>query len=46
MRAILVDDETDGIRALQKMLERHCPDIEIVATCCNAGSAAQKNSGS
>jgi two-component system LytT family response regulator len=42
MRAILVDDETDGIRTLQKMLERHCPDIEIVATCCNAGSAAQK----
>jgi two-component system LytT family response regulator len=42
MQAILVDDEPDGIRTLQKMLERHCPDIEVIATCSNAAMAAQK----
>jgi hypothetical protein len=25
MKAILVDDEPDGIRTLAKMLERYCP---------------------
>ena len=25
MKAILVDDEPDGIRTLKKMLELHCP---------------------
>ena len=42
MRAILVDDEPDGIRTLQKLLELHCPDVEIVATCANAKAAEQK----
>lgn len=42
MKAILVDDEPDGIRALQKMLEKHCPQINIVATCSNAIAAKQK----
>jgi two-component system LytT family response regulator len=42
MLAILVDDEPDGIRALQKMLERHCPNMQVVATCSNASEAKQK----
>ncbi len=42
MQAILVDDEPDGIRTLQKMLERHCTDITVIATCSNAAMAAQK----
>jgi two-component system LytT family response regulator len=42
MQAILVDDEPDGIRTLQKMLELHCPQVQIVATCSNAGVAKQK----
>jgi two-component system LytT family response regulator len=39
MKAILVDDEPDGIRTLQKMLERHCPHVQIAATCSGAAAA-------
>lgn len=42
MKAIIVDDEADGIRTLQKMLERHCPQVEIVATSSNAITAKQQ----
>jgi two-component system LytT family response regulator len=42
MRAILVDDEPDGIRTLKKMLELHCPEVDIVATCPNAAVAKEK----
>ena len=36
MKAILVDDEPDGIRTLQKMLQLHCPQVSVAATCSNA----------
>jgi len=39
MRAILVDDEPDGIRTLRKLLELNCPEVEIVATCSSAAEA-------
>ena len=42
MKAILVDDEPDGIRALQKMLEIHCPQVKIEASCSNAATAKQQ----
>ena len=42
MRAILVDDEPDGIRTLKKLLELNCPEVEIAATCTNAHDALQK----
>lgn len=42
MRAIIADDEHDGIRILKKLLEVHCPEVEIAATCTNAMSAQQK----
>jgi len=42
MKAILVDDEPDGIRTLQKLLERHCPAVKIEATCANAAIAKQQ----
>jgi two-component system LytT family response regulator len=42
MQAILVDDEPDGIRTLQKMLELHCRQVQIIATCSNAVAAKQK----
>jgi two-component system, LytTR family, response regulator len=42
MKAILVDDEPDGIRALKKMLELHCPQVKIEATCSNAVLAKEK----
>lgn len=42
MKAILVDDEADGIGTLKKMLEIHCPQVEIAATCSNAIIAKQQ----
>ncbi len=42
MKAILVDDEPDGIKTLQRMLERHCPQVKVVATCSNAAMARQQ----
>ena len=47
MQAIIVDDEPDGVRALQKMLEMHCPQVQVVATCANAEHAtAARQQGS
>jgi len=42
MKAILVDDEADGIRTLQKMLMKHCPSVEVLATASNAGDAKKQ----
>jgi two-component system, LytTR family, response regulator len=42
MKAILVDDEKDGIRTLRKLLELNCPEVEIAATCLDAVEAKQK----
>jgi len=42
MKAILVDDEPDGIRTLQKMLALHCPQVQVAATCPNAAFARKK----
>lgn len=42
MKAILVDDEPDGIRTLQKMLNTYCPQVEIVATCQSAAAAKKQ----
>src|SRR5688500_8992449 len=42
MKAILGDAEPIGMTTLKKMLELHCPDLEIAATCNNAFEAAQK----
>lgn len=42
MKAILVDDEPDGIGTLQTMLEEHCPQVEIVACCTNAATALKQ----
>ncbi len=42
MKAILVDDEPDGIRTLNKMLELHCPQVDVISTCSNAIVAKQQ----
>ncbi len=42
MNAILVDDEAAGIKTLQRMLERHCPLVNIVAACSNAVTAKKQ----
>jgi two-component system, LytTR family, response regulator len=42
MRAIIVDDEPDGIRTLKKLLELNCPEVQVVATCSDVISAKRK----
>jgi two-component system LytT family response regulator len=42
MKAILVDDEADGIRTLTKMLQQHCAQVEIVGTSSSANMARQQ----
>lgn len=42
MKTILVDDEPRGINALKKILELHCPDVQIIACCDNADDAKKK----
>lgn len=42
MKAIIVDDEPGGIRALQKMLAQHCPQVQVTAVCTDAFTAREK----
>lgn len=42
MKAILVDDEPDGIKTLQKMLARYCPSVHVLATCGSAAAAKEQ----
>ncbi len=39
MNAIIVDDELDGIRTMQKMLSLYCPQVTILASFSNAEEA-------
>ncbi len=42
IKAILVDDEESARDVLQNLLERFCPDIELVAKCENIPEAVDK----
>jgi two-component system, LytTR family, response regulator len=42
MKAILVDDEPDGIRTLQKLLAWHCPQVALVGSFQNANAAKEQ----
>jgi len=42
MRAIIVDDEPDGIGTLKKMLELNCKQVNVVAACTSASAAKEK----
>ena len=42
MRAIIVDDEPDGIITLNKMLSLSCKQVEVVALCTDAEEAKLK----
>jgi two-component system LytT family response regulator len=35
MNAIIIDDELAGISILATLLQRHCPQVNVVATCSN-----------
>jgi two-component system LytT family response regulator len=32
IRTVLIDDETDSVRVLQKLLDKYCPQVEVVGT--------------
>lgn len=40
--AILVDDEEHGRRNLQTLLEKYCPEIEVIAEAAGAAEAKEK----
>ncbi|ARS42886.1 DNA-binding response regulator [Sphingobacteriaceae bacterium GW460-11-11-14-LB5] len=39
MRAILIDDEISNLENLQALLEKHCPQVSIMATAQNVSDA-------
>ena len=39
MKAILVDDEISNLENLRNLLEKHCPQVNIMATAQNVGDA-------
>jgi two-component system, LytTR family, response regulator len=39
---ILIDDEIRGLSSLQKLLQLHCPEVEVIATATNATEAIEK----
>jgi len=41
IRTVLVDDETDNVRVMQKLLETYCPQVNIVGTAEGVESALQ-----
>lgn len=41
IRTILVDDERDSIRVLQKLLEKYCPQVEVVGTAGGVETALE-----
>ena len=42
IRAILVDDEISARNVLKSLLERNCPEIELLASCKNVLEAAKE----
>src|SRR5690349_14893377 len=42
IKAILVDDEPINVTNLQRLLERHCPEVEITATANSVDEALKK----
>ncbi|HRG20819.1 MAG TPA: LytTR family DNA-binding domain-containing protein [Saprospiraceae bacterium] len=41
MKTIIIDDEIQGIAVLTKLLDLHCPQVQVVATCQSADEAKQ-----
>ncbi len=41
MRAILIDDEISNLQNLQTLLEKHCPQVNIMATAQNVSDAVE-----
>jgi two-component system LytT family response regulator len=41
MRAIIIDDERNNISNLQRIIQEHCPAVEVVVTADNAATARE-----
>lgn len=39
IRSILVDDEPRGLTSLRKLLQIHCPEVDVQRACTSAGEA-------
>ena len=39
IRSILIDDEPRGLSALEKLLEFHCPEVEVLRSCRRVSEA-------
>ncbi|RZJ46641.1 MAG: response regulator, partial [Flavobacterium sp.] len=47
MKAILIDDEISNLENLQALLEKHCPQVTVIATAQNVSdgvNAIEKHS--
>ena len=42
MRALIIDDEFDGVSVLHRMLTLNCKQVKVVGTCVNALEAKQQ----
>jgi two-component system LytT family response regulator len=42
MKAIIIDDETNSIGILKKLLHRYCPQVQVVAECSHAETGKQQ----
>src|SRR5687767_7914966 len=42
MKAILVDDETKSMNALNLMLKEYCPQVNVLSLCSSADDALKK----
>lgn len=39
VRAIVVDDEPRGLKAIERLLQLNCPEVDVIASCRNAAEA-------
>ena len=42
INTLIVDDEPRAIKALQLLLEKHCPDVKVIGNCKNINDAFQQ----
>ena len=42
IRTVLIDDEIDSIRVLQRLLESYCPQVSIIGTAGGVDTAGEQ----
>jgi two-component system, LytTR family, response regulator len=41
IRSMIIDDEPFGVKALEKLLEFHCPEVKVTGTCNDPGKVIE-----